>query len=169
MTKQAIKARPRKRNRYGSKKTPARSPPDPETEPIRQHTKDKTWWRGEDSNLRRLSQQIYSLPPLATREPLPEIKEIRALKSLPLEDLLVAPLSVSTSRLGASDLPPGVRMQCYGAGDGTRTRNLLITNQLLYQLSYASPNYITTQQNRRVVCLESNTYRTPVRALSSIF
>ena len=24
-----------------------------------------------------------------------------------------------------------------GAGDGTRTRNLLITNQLLYQLSYA--------------------------------
>ena len=27
------------------------------------------WWSGEDSNLRRLSQQIYSLPPLATREP----------------------------------------------------------------------------------------------------
>jgi hypothetical protein len=48
-------------------------------------------------NLRRLSQQIYSLPPLATREPLH-----------------------------------------LGAGDGTRTRNLLITNQLLYRLSYAS-------------------------------
>ena len=29
-----------------------------------------TWWRGEDSNLRRLSRQIYSLIPLATREPL---------------------------------------------------------------------------------------------------
>ncbi len=28
------------------------------------------WWRGVDSNHRRLSQQIYSLPPLATREPL---------------------------------------------------------------------------------------------------
>ena len=28
------------------------------------------WWRGEDSNLRRLSRQIYSLIPLATREPL---------------------------------------------------------------------------------------------------
>ncbi len=27
-------------------------------------------WRGEDSNLRRLSRQIYSLLPLATREPL---------------------------------------------------------------------------------------------------
>jgi hypothetical protein len=28
-----------------------------------------------------------------------------------------------------------------GAGDGTRTRDLLITNQLLYQLSYASANF----------------------------
>ena len=27
------------------------------------------WWGGEDSNLRRLSQQIYSLPPLTAREP----------------------------------------------------------------------------------------------------
>ncbi len=27
------------------------------------------WWGGEDSNLRRLSRQIYSLFPLATREP----------------------------------------------------------------------------------------------------
>ena len=29
-----------------------------------------SWWRGEDSNLRRLSRQIYSLIPLAAREPL---------------------------------------------------------------------------------------------------
>ena len=28
------------------------------------------WWRGKDSNLRRLCQQIYSLPPLTAREPL---------------------------------------------------------------------------------------------------
>jgi hypothetical protein len=28
-----------------------------------------------------------------------------------------------------------------GAGDGTRTRDLLITNQLLYQLSYASNRF----------------------------
>ena len=28
------------------------------------------WWRGKDSNLRRQSRQIYSLIPLATREPL---------------------------------------------------------------------------------------------------
>jgi hypothetical protein len=31
-----------------------------------------------------------------------------------------------------------------GAGDGTRTRNLLITSQLLFQLSYASANKIYT-------------------------
>ncbi len=30
----------------------------------------KSWWRGQDSNLRRLSRQIYSLIPLAAREPL---------------------------------------------------------------------------------------------------
>ena len=28
------------------------------------------WWRGTDSNHRRRSRQIYSLLPLATREPL---------------------------------------------------------------------------------------------------
>ncbi len=28
------------------------------------------WWRGEDSNLRRHRRQIYSLFPLAAREPL---------------------------------------------------------------------------------------------------
>ena len=32
------------------------------------------WWRGEDSNLRRLSRQIYSLIPLTTREPLQKCK-----------------------------------------------------------------------------------------------
>ena len=32
-----------------------------------------------------------------------------------------------------------------GAGDGTRTRNLLITNQLLCQLSYASTKLSQTQ------------------------
>lgn len=33
-----------------------------------------SWWRGEDSNLRRRSRQIYSLIPLATREPLHEAR-----------------------------------------------------------------------------------------------
>ncbi len=30
----------------------------------------RKWWRGKDSNLRRLSRQIYSLIPLTAREPL---------------------------------------------------------------------------------------------------
>ena len=41
---------------------------------------------------------------------------------------------------GRSGIPPGMMLHFHltGAGDGTRTRNLLITSQLLYQLSYAS-------------------------------
>ena len=56
------------------------------------------WWGKVDSNHRSRRQQIYSLPPLATRE-----------------------LS-----------------QIYGAGRRIRTPDLLITNQLLYRLSYTS-------------------------------
>ncbi len=56
-------------------------------------------WRGEDSNLRRLSRQIYSLFPLAAREP--------------LRNILIK------------------------AGERIRTADRLITNQLLYQLSYS--------------------------------
>ena len=63
-------------------------------------------------NLRRQRRQIYSLLPLTTREPHhPDPYSI-----------FICPLFPEES----------------GAGDGTRTRNLLITNQLLYQLSYAS-------------------------------
>ena len=60
-----------------------------------------TWWRRVDSNHRSETQQIYSLPPLATRE----FSHYSFL---------------------------------YGAGGRTRTPDLLITNQLLYQLSYTS-------------------------------
>ena len=62
------------------------------------------WWREKDSNLRRRSRQIYSLLPLATREPL-HLHEIKLY---------------------------------FGAGERNRTPNLLITNQLLCQLSYTS-------------------------------
>ena len=53
-----------------------------------------------------------------------------------------------------------------GAGDGTRTRDLLITNQLLYQLSYAG------QAEETPVCetgsTDSNTTvrRHPTRTLA---
>ena len=36
-----------------------------------------------------------------------------------------------------------------GAGDGTRTRDLLITNQLLCQLSYTGKKWALTGSNRR--------------------
>ncbi len=62
-------------------------------------------------------QQIYSLPPLATRE----------LVNIKLDLLL-------HSRTGADNR--FVRVD--GAGGRTRTPDLLITNQLLYQLSYTS-------------------------------
>jgi hypothetical protein len=43
------------------------------------------------------------------------------------------PTDLQSAPFGRSGTPPTA-----GAGDGTRTRNLLITNQLLYRLSYAS-------------------------------
>jgi hypothetical protein len=39
-----------------------------------------------------------------------------------------------------------------GAGDGTRTRDLLITNQLLYQLSYASANSFISKTQTAATC-----------------
>ena len=45
-----------------------------------QHTPPENWWRGQDSNLRRLSQQIYSLPPLTAWVPLRDAS--RALSGL---------------------------------------------------------------------------------------
>ena len=45
--------------------------PNPKTRnPRKPVAHEEKWWRGKDSNLRRLSRQIYSLIPLATREPL---------------------------------------------------------------------------------------------------
>ena len=47
--------------------------------PIRERFPPAAWWRGEDSNLRRLSQQIYSLPPLTAREPLRDLQTVNFL------------------------------------------------------------------------------------------
>gem|GEM_PF-3111033 len=86
------------------------------------------WWRREDSNLRRLSQQIYSLPPLTARELLRDTsRELCRTPAAPSIEVMHA----DTARRA----PAGGG----GAGDRIRTRDLLITNQLLCQLSYASP------------------------------
>ena len=74
------------------------------TKKIRASQKENShfWWAGVDSNHRSRRRQIYSLLPLATRE------------------------------------PTHIQLQKNGAGGRTRTPDLLITNQLLYQLSYTS-------------------------------
>ena len=48
------------------------------------------WWRGKDSNLRRLSRQIYSLLPLTAREPLHERGGYFAKDSLGCQPLFLA-------------------------------------------------------------------------------
>ena len=73
----------------------------------------------------KLARQIYSLIPLATREPLPE--KGRALSAL------ATPLSTQVTPKNQADC-----LLNFGAGERSRTPDLLITSQLLYQLSYAS-------------------------------
>jgi hypothetical protein len=62
------------------------------------------------------------------------------LRSRPTTDLQSVPF-------GHSGIPPDEDQSknLYGAGDGTRTRNLLITSQLLCQLSYASKHFVFKQ------------------------
>ena len=95
------------------------------------------WWGMVDSNHRRRCQQIYSLSPLATRE----IPHIRL--------QLVDGFAFLRESHGGYNVPPArcqeppfesvrKRMRNPGAGGRIRTPDLLITNQLLYQLSYTS-------------------------------
>ena len=91
------------------------------------------WWGEADSNRRRLSHQIYSLTPLAAREsprcsmsgPNAGAERRHPLPGHPQRGL------VFTERCEA----PGSRPA--GASGGSRTHDHLITNQVLYQLSYA--------------------------------
>ena len=64
------------------------------------YSRKQKWWRGKDSNLRRHSRQIYSLLPLATREPL-------------LFSLNTAPsLALSLSQRGPLCIPPPKQSFC---------------------------------------------------------
>ena len=85
------------------------------------------------------------VPPAPHSLPLPFESSYRNHKKIPVlsyEDFFVVveggfepPKSVTTDLQSA---PFGRSGTLPGAGDGTRTRNLLITNQLLCQLSYTS-------------------------------
>ena len=64
---------------------------------------------------------------------------------------------LQSAPFGHSGIHPGIKLSkarvSGGAGGGTRTRDLLITSQVLYQLSYASrlPAYEATTYKRAVV------------------
>ena len=83
--------------------------------------------QGDGFEPSKLSRQIYSLIPLATREPL--LRESAFSNSDPL---------VSTCFFNENTKLQQKASIKSGAGDRSRTYDLLITSQLLYQLSYAS-------------------------------
>src|SRR5690625_593313 len=103
------------------------------------------WWRGQDSNLRRLRRQIYSLLPLATWVPLRAFQLSTYRGTLPDRPDLFRPVpppaqcgsrhninigpSASSRVKCASPKPFSKRTA--GAGDGTRTHNLPLTRRLL--------------------------------------
>ena len=64
------------------------------------------------------------------------------------------PADLQSAPFGHSGTPPDTLL---GAGDGTRTRNLLITNQLLYRLSYSSPFVRTNSLRRKCLYLKDHT------------
>src|SRR5690606_16685865 len=95
----------------------------------------------------KLARQIYSLIPLATREPLrkqPDIVRFASLNVNRDERTLTIRL---TTQIGFDatactvTLPPArnrANSLQNGAGERSRTPDRLITSQLLYQLSYTS-------------------------------
>ena len=93
----------------------------------------------------KLARQIYSLIPLATREPLQK-------------EALDSAFAAKRSQTKFSVKKPAFTNNfvnsvyscflCSGAATKSRTRDLLITNQLLYQLSYTGKKKHYIQINR---------------------
>ncbi len=124
----------------------------------------------------KLARQIYSLIPLATREPLRNSILPATIRSLhrPFPGRITSGQFAQTSAHAhrAADLPPtwrqtrltfkpikhrsGAQTPCggrkNGAGERSRTPDRLITSQLLYQLSYASSTtrFSTTPSKERL-------------------
>ena len=117
----------------------------------------RIWWGKMDSNHRRHCQQIYSLSPLATREfphIIPVFKDFTRKTyqiieiCFPIQKHLKRLAARRQSNVNRSELSP-----TRGAGGRTRTPDLLITNQLLYQLSYTSIfNRLDYNSKPRGVC-----------------
>jgi hypothetical protein len=66
--------------------------------------------------------------------PHPQIYSLNLVEGEGFEPSKSLTTDLQSAPFGRSGTPPDI----YGAGDGIRTRDLLITSQLLYQLSYTS-------------------------------
>ena len=90
------------------------------------------------------SQQIYSLPPLATRAPHHlRVVFIESRLLSPTTAILAKPSCCRQQTLVQDPLPvtailaqPSCCRQQNGAQDGTRIRDLFLTKEVLYRLSY---------------------------------
>ena len=84
---------------------------------------------GEGFEPSKLSWQIYSLLPLTAREPHPREGAHSCFAHSPCQPL-------TCSLRSSCSVRANLAFACCGAGTRNRTRDLLITSQLLYQLSY---------------------------------
>ena len=97
-------------------------------------------WIREPRTKKRFTGSFFTAsPPCCSNPPIPSTNK----KAPSIDDafLLVGEDGFEPSKSVTTDLqsaPFGRSGTLPGAGDGTRTRNLLITNQLLCQLSYTS-------------------------------
>ena len=82
----------------------------------------------------KLARQIYSLIPLATREPLQKEELDSAFAAKRSQTKFSVKKPAFTNNFVNSVYSCFL---CSGAATKSRTRDLLITNQLLYQLSYS--------------------------------
>ena len=84
----------------------------------------------KDSNLRRRCQQIYSLPPLATRESIQKADDRTRTDNLLITNQLLCQLSHN-----------GIVIKLKSGTNRTRTYDPLLVRQMLSQLSYDPMRY----------------------------
>ena len=101
------------------------------------------WWERIDSNYRSRWRQIYSLFHLAALE----LSQIWSW----WKDLNLRPTDYESVALPTELHQQGAGKYKNGAGDRNWTHNLLITNQLLYRLSYTSKIIFIKHSPYRVV------------------
>ena len=90
----------------------------------------RIWWRGVDSNHRRRSRQIYSLIPLAAREPLRERKRRILLERPSTVNGESSEISLKYGHLAGVTAMPGVGPLRPMSGSGLAQRAMVPTEGL---------------------------------------